>query len=187
MGEGITRRDTLMIGAAIFIAPAIIGQEKSEVSCEEEFDARVARMSGLSIPQSRMYYPFCHHADFDSGVITYGDVEHDLWDLVRRGIDTMTPNTHACTRSKTYDFWLSSFREKELISRKEYVVIQGDPENPVRYPILKGYNPFNDPEIYVMYRRVGEERWSGRISRAHLEKVGREVDYEYKLPEQKLA
>ena len=60
------------------------------VRSEEEFDRRVSQMTGLSVPEAQMYYPFCHHADWKNGVIMHGDVTHDLFQEVKVEQETLS-------------------------------------------------------------------------------------------------
>ena len=119
---------------------------------------KVMERTGLSREEAEIYWCFYRHADWsgESGIILPGDVKHDLWELLGKG--EMTSEERQNLAQDSYDHWLDVFRDKGLIAEDE---VQ---HNNFSYPVLIGYQPFDDAELYVAYRTKWEERWSGRMS-----------------------
>jgi hypothetical protein len=126
---------------------------------------KVAEKTGLEKDDEiEVYTDFCHHADFNDGVIMFGDVQHEIYCHLENKSkslkeserkfyqdyynnsdrpDKIPKSPLSLEAEALYEKYLTIFIEKGLIL----------PPAPVRkcsdkYPILKGYNYFNDPEFY---------------------------------------
>ena len=139
----------------------------------------VMEKTGLTKEEADIYWCFYKHADFstESGIILPGDVKFELGRLLdEEGITSVGRQNLA---QDSYDHWLNFFRRKELIAKDE-VRYQ---HNNSSYPVLVGYQPFNDPEIYIAYRKKGDKTWGGRLSAELLSREGERMlaqGYEFK-------
>lgn len=122
----------------------------------------VMEKTGLTREEADIYWCFYKHADFsdESGIILDGDVKFELGRLL--GKKGMTPIARQNLAQDSYDHWLNLFRCKGLIAEEGIKCNALYPD--FAYPVLVGYQPLNDANIYAAYRRKGEERWSGRMS-----------------------
>lgn len=147
---------------------------------------RVMEKTGLSEYEADAYWCFYRNADFSGelGIILPGDVEFDLGNFLDKlGITSeKTPEERQNIAQKTYCYWLHFFRRKGLIAKEG---IKCNPFSPdFAYPFLVGYQPLNDVELYVAYRKKGDERWSGRMSAELLDKEEewmKERGYEFRV------
>lgn len=127
---------------------------------------RIAERTGLNDDNEiEAYSEFCHHADSEDGLILPGDVEHEFYthllnkspqhlkDSEKRFYqdyfnnpkrkDEVPKSPLSLEAQEMYTDYLIRFVKKGLIS----------PPTPagcsnVMYPVLKGYNYFNDPDFY---------------------------------------
>lgn len=139
---------------------------------------RIMERTGLTEEKAKIYWYFCKHADFsgESGIILPRDVEYELGRLLDE--EKITPK-EGRTLKDSYDFWLNVFRDNGLIADDEVRC------NDFSYPVLIGYQPLNDPELYAAYRKNGEERWSGRMSVEFMDTEGKQMSqdgYEFREP-----
>lgn len=127
---------------------------------------RIAERTGLkSEDEIEVYSEFCHHADSEDGVVMYGDVQHEFYtyllnkspqtrkeserkfyesyanDLNRD--DKMPQSPLSLEAQRMYEDYLKRFIERGLVLAPISVGCSKD-----KYPILRGYNFFNDPEFY---------------------------------------
>ena len=139
-----------------------------------EIDESIKEKTGLETKKAISAYGFFYtHSDFDTGLIMYGDVQRDFRELTRlklkignnelNKLDEKTEEKITRGADRRYNFWLNYFIERGLIGKKfKFFQVGG------AFPVLKGYNPFNDSGFYIPYKEKDEKKWNGRISRAYL-------------------
>jgi hypothetical protein len=146
----------------------------------ERIDKRISEKTGLDSKEEIEVYSFiCTHADFNNGVIMSGDVVHDIYtDLLSKasvpmkvlekvygeslanyeevppGMETRNFKSPLLKKAwQIYSQHMLDLAQRSLIGiSKEYAF-------GTRYPVLKGYNYFNDKEFY---KKVGTKRSQGR-------------------------
>lgn len=153
----------------------------SEIS--DKIDEKIKEKTGLKTKTAiQAYFFFYKAADMNDGVIMYGNVKSDFYDEERKKIlkEKNLPSFEVFDKKdkekveellekkgdNKYYFWLRLFQRKGLVSNFQKVR-----ESDSSYPLLLGYNPFNDFEFYIPYRSRGEKRWNGRVSREHYEQI----------------
>jgi hypothetical protein len=135
-------------------------------------DEKITQRTGLTNPRDiEVYCHFCHHADFDNGIIMYGDVQHEIYeDLLRMASLPMRVLERAYNEGVGNNVgltpWVDTRLLKSPLSKKAATLFQqyffdflkrdlvSDPEKfgfghtAQYYPRLKSYNYFNDTEFY---------------------------------------
>jgi len=210
-----TRRRFLQT-ISLIAATSVIQQKtvlaKQELSAEEFINQRIRQETGLTDQRDiDAYCHFVHHADKDTGLIMYGDVQHDFHqELIRKSSEQMKAleriyneslGNHIHENPKGESFSISDYDKRQLaspisrVAKKLYAeyyhkfMQMGLIEPPRKgdlsgqlYPFLKGYDYFNDPQIYVKCRTKGEKRWTGRThidTFKEYKKNGNPGNYEY--------
>ena len=118
----------------------------------DNITAKVMAETGLTAEGVKYYEFFYRHAGLNDRVIMFDDVKFDIRRLLKN--DGQEGNNSQT--EETYNHWLLFFKDKGLISERQFPM--------ALYPILDGYTPFEDPKLYIGYRKRGEEEWSGRLS-----------------------
>ncbi|PJC45170.1 hypothetical protein CO037_02880 [Candidatus Pacearchaeota archaeon CG_4_9_14_0_2_um_filter_30_8] len=146
------------------------------------------------------YLNFSENADMDDGLIMFGNVKNDFWQEAQRNLIIKKygkkiydlfkgPVMNYNKRNEiskainpilkrysemAYNHFLNLFISKGLIHETHFARLNRE----TKYPSLSSYNYLNDLEIYTLFRRIGEERWSGR----HPNPITKEViDYHKKF------
>jgi len=151
----------------------------------------VGERTGLKNKEDILAYTnFVDNADWEDGIIMFGDVIHEFYrNLLKNSSPkiqkeeeefmNLLGNHKIKTKSKLmikseeeYEKYLNLFISKGLISKPRFVRKNKE----TKYPTLMAYNYFNDPEVYTPFRKIGEERWSGR----HPNPITNEIVEEYK-------
>jgi len=133
-----------------------------------DFINRIGERTGLTEREDiDAYMNFVHGANYNDGVILLGGVQHDFYrglvdkaDLktkeLERIMNNMRGNNEVPMDTRTplmleakmlTDYYFGLFVDMDLISEPQIVNL-----SQTKYPVLKGYNYFNDREIY---ERVG--------------------------------
>ncbi len=129
---------------------------------------RIKERTGLRTDRAaEAYAHFVHHAEFDRGIITGGDVSHEFYGQAKEEGNRGGENLINLGKGR-YERWLARFRRLGLIAQTDFKDGSGS-----KYPLLVGYNYFNDPEVYVRYRKKGTDSWNGRITRCAKEEMAR--------------
>lgn len=140
---------------------------------------KIEKETGLKPKEIKFYEAFYMHTGLNDNVIMADDAKFLINKFEN---DNETPEEYNSPEEK-YDYWLNRFKDKGLIHKIE--CFYGDENIGASYPILKGYNPINDPEFYIPYRTKGEEKWNGRmyIEEYLKNKDIYEINYEFDLKE----
>ena len=136
----------------------------------EIFLEKIIEKTGLNRLEAKFYYPFYKAAGMNDNIIMYGETKYLVEEILEK-----EPNGQ--TAKDTYQYFLALFREKGLIEKEDAQL------HSEKYPILSGYTPFNDPELYIPYRKRGEEKWNGRLPRELLTTEGERMSglgYEFR-------
>lgn len=129
----------------------------------DKITTKVMVQTGLTVEEAKYYRLFYRHAGLNDRVIMFDDVKFDIRRLLRGdGQEGSKLQTE-----ETYDRWLSCFKDKGLISERQFPM--------ALFPLLEGYTPFEDPEFYIAYRKRGDKKWNGRFSSELLSTVGEQL------------
>ncbi len=151
-------------------------------------DEEVKKKTGLKTKEGVLAYEyFYRNANFDNKLIMYGNVTRDFCESIssiqkinssmdeqaRKNIEEkMMKNAE-----RKYNFWLNRFIKNGSIKIKKYYMGKtyslGHRSGEI-FPCLQGYNPFNDLNFYIPYKRKDEKWWNGRVSKYHLTTEERE-------------
>ncbi len=148
---------------------------------ELELKRRVSERTGLFDDKDiSAYLHFCHHAGLSDGIILYDDVRHEFYRELVKASDSETrrkekvfwerianhkikltvkeaeqvKNGLSFKAKKQYEHYLEEFIEKGLILSPIFV----GRCTTAKYPVLIGYNYFNDPSIYKIESTESGER-----------------------------
>jgi len=154
---------------------------QKEKTLDERIDERTKQRTGLRTSRDvEIYCAFCHHADFEDGVVMWGDVIFDIKQILEKdssepmkilelsynesvgnheGIPSHLEAKHFTSplygeAKRMYGKYLRKFIKKGLIGISKPYPLAGC------YPSLNGYNYFNDSEFYKKTRSrnsVGRE------------------------------
>jgi len=109
--------------------------------------------TGLDSIEAMFYTSFCDSANLSDRIVMPGNVTYDLCNLIESFGFEVVKNK----KTELYNYWENIFVEKGLVQNQ---ILQ----NGNIYPVIKGYFPYDDPRLYVAYRRKGEKEWNGRMS-----------------------
>jgi len=157
---------------------------QKEKTIGERIDERTKQRTGLrSSKDIEIYKIFCHHAGLDDDVVLWGDVISDICQILKRdcsepmrvlelaynesvgnheGIPHTLGSKHFPSplyveAKKVYGKYIRKFIKKGLVGISEPFALAGC------YPLLTGYNYFNDSEFY---KKTRSRNSSGRELRA---------------------
>jgi RNAse (barnase) inhibitor barstar len=156
---------------------------KKLIQIAERIDRKISDKTGITSKEAIRIYDFiCTHADFNDGVIMSGDVIHDIYrDLLSKSskpmqvLDEVYWNVVAnlvevplCSEFRDFKSPLSRKAEQVFseylqdFSKRGLIGISREFAFGERYPVLIGYNYFNDNEFY---EKTGTKNSQGRILR----------------------
>ncbi|PJE81679.1 hypothetical protein COU58_01170 [Candidatus Pacearchaeota archaeon CG10_big_fil_rev_8_21_14_0_10_32_42] len=148
---------------------------------------RISERTGLkNVNDVFAYIHFCKSVDFEDGVILFGNVQHDFYEdasKILKSKKNYELKSEVLSRysKMAYNHFLKLFISRGLVSEPRFV--RKDVQT--KYPVLSSYNFFNDSEIYIPYRKNGEERWTGRFPKEGLTDEERSFwkshNYEFKF------
>lgn len=130
---------------------------------EQEFIQNVAKRvkekTGLEEIFIMWYNVFAAESYMSDGIVDCDRVKQYMEKFLIQQ-DNNSNNTNKYTKYVEYTMRsvLEIFEKEGLL---EYVVSNTGE----KYPKLIGYNYLNDTDFYLAYRKKGEEKWHGRISR----------------------
>ena len=163
---------------------------------DEKIKKRISERTGLENKfEIEAYVNFVESADADDGLIMFGDCRHEFWkdiyqeiivktygEQIYKSIDFLDKNKKLWIEemvnpfvdemaTKSYNYYLNVFIQKGLVGEPKFFRKNTD----TKYPVLKSYNFYNDPDFYIPYRKKGSDEWSGRVSKDFLtEKIRKE-------------
>ena len=126
-----------------------------------DIDSRIMKMTGLDRHETKFYKLFCESADCVTKLVISDSVKDDLADIVEGEYDVETSSWDNSIEEE-YTKWLKLFKTKGLLV--EPCKDNFDEE----ITILQGYTPYDDPDIYIPYRKIGTQNWSHRVLKFNL-------------------
>ncbi|MCR4327580.1 MAG: hypothetical protein NUV46_03300 [Nanoarchaeota archaeon] len=169
---------------------------------------RISKRTGLKHDwEINAYVNFMESADLEDGLIMFGNCKHLFWEEAQEWIINKKYGKKTYERyigpgvpsskieeieefvnplaseisEKEYNHYLKLFIKKGLVSKPRFCRKNTE----TKYPVLSSYNFFNDPEVYVPYRKKGEKLWNGRFPKNSLTKEEfqdwKSKGYEFKI------
>lgn len=145
-------------------------------------DEEVKKKTGLKTKEGVLAYEFFYgNAGFNNALIMYGNVIHEFGQLIKSMLKIDNNADEQARKNieekimknaeRRYNLWLNRFIKRGLIKNKKYYMGKtyslGYHSGEI-FPCLQGYNPLNDLNFYIPYKRKDEKGWNGRFSKHHL-------------------
>ena len=117
----------------------------------KEIIQRIVKNTSLDEFEARIYSLFCESANLTRpAIIMYDSVQQNISSFIQQY------NVTILDEAGLYNFYEQEFIEKNLLGYT-------DAGNNYLYPYVKGYNYFNDPEVFATARVKGNTSWNARV------------------------